>query len=129
MIGQLENERLTFNLQKLSHDLEGWVQERTAQLEDSQAQLAYQTRPDALTGLPNRSLFEELLNRTLQERGTGLLTAVLCLNLDGFKALNDHFGHAVGDDLPRDLARRFQALLRPPEDQLQPGAGPLRWSA
>ncbi len=158
MIGQLENERLTFNLQTLSHGLEGRVQdrtaeleaagrvlrdltgeldarvmERTAQLEASQAQLAYQTRHDALTGLPNRSLFEEVLNRTLQERGEGLLTAVLYLNLDGFKAVNDHFGHAVGDELLRDLARRLQALLRSPEDHVQPGAGPEiagpgRWS-
>ncbi|WP_456831897.1 putative bifunctional diguanylate cyclase/phosphodiesterase [Deinococcus sp. UYEF24] len=157
MIGQLENERLTFNLQTLSRSLEGRVRERTAeleaagrvlrdltgeldarvmertvQLEASQAQLAYQTRHDALTGLPNRSLFEERLDRTLQEPGEGLLTAVLYLNLDGFKAVNDHFGHAVGDDLLRDLARRLQGLLRPPEDQVQSAglglAGPGRWS-
>ncbi|WP_424951765.1 putative bifunctional diguanylate cyclase/phosphodiesterase [Deinococcus sp.] len=142
MISQLDNERLTLRLRTLSRDLEGRVQqrtaelevagevlrqltgeldarvvERTAQLEASQAQLAYQTRHDALTGLPNRSLFEERLNQTLA-RQSELLTAVVYLNLDGFKAINDRFGHAAGDELLRELARRLQPL-RAPEGQLQ----------
>lgn len=142
LVNHLENERLNVRLRLLSQGLEDRVQrrtaeleatsgalrqltgeldarvmERTAQLETSQAQLAYQTRHDALTGLPNRSLFEERLNAALLQ-GDGTLTAVLYLNLDGFKAVNDRFGHAQGDELLRELARRLGPLLRRPVVQL-----------
>ena len=142
LVNHLENEQLNVRLCLLSQGLEGQVQrrtaeleatsgalrqltgeldarvmERTAQLEASQVQLAYQTRHDALTGLPNRSLFEERLNAALLQ-GDGTLTAVLYLNLDGFKAVNDRFGHAQGDELLRELARRLGPLLRRPVVQL-----------
>ena len=142
LVNHLENEQLNVRLCLLSQGLEGQVQrrtaeleatsgalrqltgeldarvmERTAQLEASQVQLAYQTRHDALTGLPNRSLFEERLNAALLQ-GDGTLTAVLYLNLDGFKAVNDRFGYAQGDELLRELARRLGPLLRRPGAQL-----------
>ena len=152
LVNHLENERLNVRLRLLSQGLEGRVQrrtaeleatsdalrqltgeldarvmERTAQLETSQAQLAYQTRHDALTGLPNRSLFEERLSAALLQGG-GTLTAVLYLDLDGFKAVNERFGHAQGDELLRELARRLGPLLRRPGAQLPetrfPGSNP-----
>jgi diguanylate cyclase (GGDEF)-like protein len=66
---------------------------------------------DPLTGLPNRLLFEERLLLALEHVGRtpgGL--AVLFLDLDGFKPINDSFGHAVGDEVLREVALRLEAL-------------------
>ena len=67
---------------------------------------------DALTGLPNRVLFREHLRLTLARvrRGSGL--AVLCLDLDRFKPVNDTLGHPVGDALLRAVAERLQGCVR-----------------
>ncbi|MGB1109291.1 MAG: EAL domain-containing protein [Gammaproteobacteria bacterium] len=68
---------------------------------------------DALTGLPNRSLLADRLNHAMvhaQRRGT--LLAVVYLDLDGFKAVNDTHGHEVGDKLLVKLGKRMQAVLR-----------------
>ena len=68
---------------------------------------------DALTGLPNRTAFFEALERAgahAQRSGTAL--AVLYFDLNGFKQVNDRFGHAVGDALLRDVAGQVQAELR-----------------
>ncbi len=68
---------------------------------------------DALTGLPNRVMFYELLNaamRTARRYGQGL--AVLYIDLDGFKATNDTLGHGAGDQLLKEISRRFRQTLR-----------------
>ena len=68
---------------------------------------------DGLTGLPNRSLFTQLLSRALaqaQRRGTPL--AVLFIDLDGFKEVNDRLGHDAGDALLAAFASRLTAALR-----------------
>lgn len=68
---------------------------------------------DALTGLPNRTAFFEALERAgahAQRSGTAL--AVVYFDLNGFKQVNDRFGHAAGDALLRDVARQVQAELR-----------------
>lgn len=68
---------------------------------------------DALTGLPNRTAFFEALERAAahaQRSGTAL--AVLYFDLNGFKQVNDRYGHAAGDTLLRDVAREVQAELR-----------------
>ena len=76
-------------------------------------QIRYQANHDALTGLPNRSLFEDRLERALAHaRRRRLFGAVLFIDLDGFKGINDSLGHAVGDTLLRDVARRKVELLR-----------------
>lgn len=68
---------------------------------------------DALTGLPSRALFEEQLSRLLPnaERSQEMV-AVLFLDLDDFKLINDSFGHTVGDLLLQEVARRLLAQLR-----------------
>lgn len=71
---------------------------------------------DPLTGLPNRTLMLERLQHALERsRRTGRVVAVLYLDLDGFKAINDTFGHAVGDELLIAVTIRLASLLRPPD--------------
>lgn len=62
---------------------------------------------DALTGLPNRSAFRERLAGMLERADRGV--ALLCLDLDCFKAVNDQLGHPAGDALLMEMARRFRA--------------------
>ena len=77
-------------------------------------QLAERAVRDPLTGLANRALLEERLRAALARDGrSGASTAVLFLDLDGFKAVNDRHGHAVGDLVLRTLAGRLSALIRP----------------
>ena len=78
-------------------------------------ELVHQATHDALTGLPNRVLIREHLTRALsrQRRRSEEQLAVFFVDLDGFKAINDTLGHATGDRVLRDIARRLKAILRP----------------
>jgi diguanylate cyclase (GGDEF)-like protein/PAS domain S-box-containing protein len=69
---------------------------------------------DALTGLPNRLLFRERLDRSLKEarRSASKRTAVLYLDLDKFKPVNDTYGHTTGDALLQEVARRLSESVR-----------------
>ena len=68
---------------------------------------------DALTGLPNRALFRDRVGRALESaRRTGGTTAVLYLDLDGFRRLNDSLGHAMGDAILKETAERVTASIR-----------------
>jgi diguanylate cyclase (GGDEF)-like protein/PAS domain S-box-containing protein len=77
------------------------------------AQLSHQALHDPLTGLPNRLLFEDRLSqahaRVLRDGGLG---AVLLLDLDDFKGVNDTLGHLIGDQLLVAIARRFEQVTR-----------------
>ncbi len=75
--------------------------------------LAYQAMHDALTGLPNRFLFEDRLHQALdQATRHGWHVAVLFIDLDRFKQINDTLGHAIGDALLQQVSRRFESCLR-----------------
>jgi diguanylate cyclase (GGDEF)-like protein len=68
---------------------------------------------DALTGLPNRELLHERVEQALSRSNRdGLRHAGLFIDLDGFKQINDHFGHEVGDRTVRAVANRLQAAVR-----------------
>jgi diguanylate cyclase (GGDEF)-like protein len=77
-------------------------------------QLEHQATHDPLTGLANRKLFDELLVRAVfrAERGRRAL-AVLYMDLDGFKDVNDVFGHQAGDRVLSETARRLESVIRP----------------
>jgi diguanylate cyclase (GGDEF)-like protein len=76
--------------------------------------LEHQARTDSLTGLFNHSVFYERLLQSLQESSrTRAPLAVLMLDIDDFKLVNDVHGHAVGDELLRFLAEAMRAIVRP----------------
>ncbi|HEY6609435.1 MAG TPA: EAL domain-containing protein [Candidatus Limnocylindria bacterium] len=76
-------------------------------------QLRHQALHDPLTGLPNRVLFVDRLSHALVRRGDpGIGMAVLFVDLDDFKVVNDTFGHAVGDDLLRLVGARLTNVIR-----------------
>ncbi len=78
-----------------------------------EARLAHQATHDPLTGLPNRALFHDRLGQALARgRRNGGRCAVLCLDLDHFKDVNDTLGHDAGDRLLREIAARLSAALR-----------------
>jgi len=80
----------------------------------AQTLLAHQATHDTLTGLPNRELALDRLRRiALQPRMGGEHTAVLFLDIDRFKVLNDSVGHGAGDRLLVEMAARLRAALRP----------------
>ena len=79
----------------------------------SETWLRHVAQHDALTGLPNRSLFEQRLASALSSaRDAGEYLAVLYLDMDAFKAVNDTCGHDTGDALLKDVARRMRGCVR-----------------
>ena len=77
------------------------------------AERAHQAYQDALSGLPNRALFFDRLAQSLAKaRRTDTSVAVLMLDLDRFKAINDTYGQGAGDELLRGVAGRLQAMVR-----------------
>ena len=90
-----------------------FIRDVTARKEAEEA-LTYQAMHDALTGLPNRLLLEDRLEQALaRARRGGSTLAVLFLDVDHFKVVNDGRGHAVGDELLIAVARRLQSVVRP----------------
>jgi diguanylate cyclase (GGDEF)-like protein/PAS domain S-box-containing protein len=79
----------------------------------AEAQIHHMARYDALTGLPNRRIFMEALVQTaVRARRDGRLFAVLFLDLDHFKDVNDTLGHPAGDELLRSVAARLRGVMR-----------------
>jgi diguanylate cyclase (GGDEF)-like protein/PAS domain S-box-containing protein len=82
-------------------------------LKRQQANLGYLAYHDSLTGLPNRMMLIDRLEHALRAHlRNKMQLAVLFIDLDGFKAINDTLGHAIGDQLLQVTAERFQSLLR-----------------
>jgi diguanylate cyclase (GGDEF)-like protein/PAS domain S-box-containing protein len=106
-------EERTTELRALSEELESKVRARTAELESSRAELAYQARHDSLTDLPNRVLFEDRLEHAIASaERTGQMVAVLFIDLDGFKLVNDSFGHDAGDYILKQVGSRLLERVR-----------------
>jgi len=93
--------------------LERSVAERTAELQEAQARAQHLADHDALTGLPNRRLLEDRLTQALaMSQRTREHTAVMFVDLDRFKTINDSLGHAVGDVLLKEVSQRLVNQLR-----------------
>jgi diguanylate cyclase (GGDEF)-like protein/PAS domain S-box-containing protein len=92
----------------------GYARDVTRQLA-LQRELSHAATHDALTGLANRPLFEMRLRQVVGrlERDAGARFAILMLDLDGFKGVNDVFGHLAGDRLLRDVANCLSHCVRP----------------
>jgi diguanylate cyclase (GGDEF)-like protein len=90
---------------RLQHDLR--------QVTELKEELRHQAMHDALTGLPNRTLFLDRTQHAVRLAGrNGLWPAVLYIDLDGFKPVNDTYGHEAGDLLLRAFAERLHGCLR-----------------
>jgi diguanylate cyclase (GGDEF)-like protein/PAS domain S-box-containing protein len=93
--------------------LERAVLERTAELEEAKARAQHLADHDALTGLPNRRLLEDRLTQALAlSQRNRQQTAVMFIDLDRFKNINDSLGHAVGDVLLKEVSQRLVNQLR-----------------
>lgn len=83
-------------------------------IKQKEAQITYQANHDDLTGLPNRKHIFELLDDAIaRSSARGQTLAVVFIDMDGFKFINDSYDHATGDQLLCDVARRLRAALRP----------------
>ena len=94
-------------------ELEALVLHRTQELELLNQQLANQAYHDSLTKLPNRSLFEDRLKQSIAHAAReGTQVALMFIDLDNFKEVNDTWGHAAGDALLCQVARRLESQCR-----------------
>jgi diguanylate cyclase (GGDEF)-like protein/PAS domain S-box-containing protein len=108
-----ENARAVYDTSGTLSYYEGTVEDITER-KQTQEQLRHNALHDALTGLPNRTLFTDRLEQTVQraKRHKDYSCAVLFLDLDRFKVVNDSLGHLIGDQLLIAVARKLELCLR-----------------
>jgi len=107
-----ERKRLEEELRQKNVQLGKAIQAEAA-LRDRQEHLNFIATHDPLTGLPNRALLQERAEHAIAvSRRSGRLLALLFLDLDRFKAVNDGLGHAAGDNMLREVATRLSGCLR-----------------
>lgn len=119
----IHRRRSAVSLQRAYGELEQRVEERTRELREQimqrervQSQLKHQVMHDPLTGLANRRFLRERLERVLKLlREPGRRCALLYLDIDRFKVVNDSLGHPAGDALLREVARRLLDCVRHPD--------------
>lgn|GEM_PF-4547068 len=116
-ISRAEFERLSRVLQLFANQVSELahrnhlLRQRLSQQRSLENLVLHTSMHDALTGLPNRSLFIETIRQT-QLRGEGRAFAVIAIDLDGFSAVNDRYGHSTGDLVLKEMARRLSATVR-----------------
>jgi diguanylate cyclase (GGDEF)-like protein len=95
------------------HEMQLRVTSTMAELDASRRHLAHVARHDTLTGLPNRAVFiDRVEHAILTARRSGRFLAVLFIDLDNFKDINDNFGHAVGDEILVLVAQALRTAVR-----------------
>jgi two-component system, sensor histidine kinase LadS len=107
-------------MQRTEQELEGRVSERTRELADANARLRESQQAlhhlayhDNLTGLANRALMDDRIAQAIERARRNLsMVAVLLVDLDRFKPINDSYGHATGDEVLKSIATRLKDCVR-----------------
>lgn len=102
-------------LEELNRTLEQKVHDRTEMLNQARKKAEYDALHDRLSGLPNRAVLGESIERLIRRCGREhrLRFAILFIDLDRFKSINDSLGHAAGDQIIREMAARITSSIRP----------------
>lgn len=114
-LGQLGDafNRMLSQIEQRDLMMEKQVSQRTLELQKLAEEFRYRALHDTLTGLPNRALLNEEFNRAVAHaKRVGKHFAVLLLDLDNFKVINDNYGHEAGDELLKLVANKIRAALR-----------------